>query len=419
MWSGSWSCLAHAAAPVLAEDWSRFRGPNGAGVSPSRGLPVEFSSSKNVDWAVDVPFGRPLLSAFAGDRIFVTATEGGKLVTLALDRASGKVLWKQALERRETATLYHDNDSATPTPVTDGSNVYVLFHELGLVSYDSSGRERWRHPLGPFRIFYGVSASPVVAGDRVLLVCDQSVGSFVLALDKDTGKPLWRTDRPSRRESYTTPVLYPTVGTARGASSCTARASLTPDDVATGGLAWTLPGVSSVPVSSPLVADGRLFVAGTDQQEEPLPSFAEIATKHDANNDSCLAPGEAGVVDEGPLRLPRRGRERLRDGRRVEGAQRGDDRRGVGRLRDRAGARAGPAEGPVELPQERALHPLAARLRERLLHGKDGIVTSLDPRTGAVHKRERLGGEKMKVYASPVRETGRCTSPASRARWRS
>ncbi len=167
--------LAAHGSPVAAEDWSRFRGPNGAGVSTSRGLPVEFSKAKNVDWVVDVPFGRSS-PAFAGDRIFVTATEGGKLVTLGLDRASGKVLWKQALERRETATLYHDNDSATPTPVSDGSNVYVLFHEFGLVSYDGAGRERWRHPLGPFRNFYGLAASPVVAGDRVLLVCDQSIG---------------------------------------------------------------------------------------------------------------------------------------------------------------------------------------------------------------------------------------------------
>ena len=124
-------------APVLAEDWSRFRGPNGAGVSTSRGLPVEFGPAKNVDWAVDVPFGRSSL-AFAADRIFLTATEGGKLVTLALDRASGRLLWRQAVERSETAKLYHDNDSATPTPATDGSNVYVLFHEVGVVSYDAA-----------------------------------------------------------------------------------------------------------------------------------------------------------------------------------------------------------------------------------------------------------------------------------------
>ncbi len=116
------------ALPATAQEWSRFRGPNGSGVSQSTGLPVEFGPEKNLVWAASVPFGRSS-PAVAGERIFLTAVEEGKLVTLALDRGTGKLLWRRELERGHEAELYTLTDSATPTPVTDGSNVYVLFHE--------------------------------------------------------------------------------------------------------------------------------------------------------------------------------------------------------------------------------------------------------------------------------------------------
>ncbi len=130
--------LILVALPLFADDWSRFRGPNGSGASSSTGLPAEFGAEKNKVWEAAVPFGRSS-PVIAGDRIFVTAVDEGKLVTMALDRGTGKTLWSTVLERSRIDEFHHDTDSATPTPVTDGANLYDFFEELGLVSLDKIG----------------------------------------------------------------------------------------------------------------------------------------------------------------------------------------------------------------------------------------------------------------------------------------
>ena len=170
-----------------AQDWPRFRGPNGTGVSETTGLPVEFGPDKNLVWRREIPFGRssPIVTK---DRVFLTAIDGDKLITLSLDRVTGRTIWRREIIRNRAHKVFKGNDTGTPTPATDGANVYVFFPDLGLVSYAADGNERWRSPLGPFESFYGVSASPIIHGDLLLLVCDQNKGSFLLAADKDSGQ---------------------------------------------------------------------------------------------------------------------------------------------------------------------------------------------------------------------------------------
>src|SRR5258708_10393215 len=195
-----------------AQDWPRFRGPNGTGVSETTGLPVEFGLDKNLTWRREIPFGRssPIVTK---DRVLLTAIEGDKLVTLSLDRITGKIVWRREIIRNHAQNVFKGNDTATPTPATDGANVYVFFPDLGLVSYDSDGKERWRSPLGPFESFYGIAASPIIHGDLLLLVCDQTKGSFLLVADKDSGRVRWRKERPVLFEAFSTPVVYsPTEG---------------------------------------------------------------------------------------------------------------------------------------------------------------------------------------------------------------
>ena len=141
--------------------------------------------------------------------VFLTGADEKGLAVLCLERDSGAVRWERRLERAHTQEVYPANGSATPSPTTDGQNVYAFFPEFGLVSFDSAGKERWRLPLGPFVSFYGMAGSPILAGDTLVQLCDQQQGSFLIAVDAASGKQRWRTERTGLIESWTTPVLLP------------------------------------------------------------------------------------------------------------------------------------------------------------------------------------------------------------------
>lgn len=227
-------------ANVLAEDWTQFRGPNGSGVSASTGLPTEFGPEKNVVWKTPLPPGHssPVLTK---DRIFVTAyekisqqkaesrssradgaqnahaklqaspieKEQYKLLVICLDRAKGKILWQREVPRSVTGRLQNVNNPASPSPVTDGTNVYVFFQEFGLISFDAAGKERWRRPLGPFNMFYGFGASPILVDDKVILPVDQdNPTSYLIAVNKNNGRVIWKVDRPVVISGYSTPIIY-------------------------------------------------------------------------------------------------------------------------------------------------------------------------------------------------------------------
>src|SRR5437867_9967710 len=178
-----------------AGDWQRFRGPNGSGVAEGGSLPPQIAADKNVVWKTLIPAGKssPVLTA---DRIYLTGHKNDNLLTFALERKSGKLIWTREAPGNRDEKRNKLNDPAAPTPVTDGSNVYVFFAGYGLLSYDANGRERWRLPLGPFTNFHGMGASPVLAEGKVLMICDQDQGAFLLAVDQNTGKPVWRAERP-------------------------------------------------------------------------------------------------------------------------------------------------------------------------------------------------------------------------------
>ncbi|HVI72657.1 MAG TPA: PQQ-binding-like beta-propeller repeat protein, partial [Pyrinomonadaceae bacterium] len=193
---------------AVSDEWSQFRGPNGTGVSETKNLPTEFGPNKNVVWKAALPPGHssPVLT---NDRIFVTAHEKETLLVFCLDRQTGKVLWQREVPHSRAGRLQNVNGPASPSPVTDGKNVYVFFQDFGMVSFDPDGKERWKLPLGPFNMFYGFGASPVLVDDKVILPVDQDhPASYLIAVDKNTGRLRWKVERPAVISGYSTPIVY-------------------------------------------------------------------------------------------------------------------------------------------------------------------------------------------------------------------
>src|SRR5262249_22173355 len=200
---------------ATTDDWSRFRGPNGSGVSDATNLPVEFGPQKGIVWKTALPPGHssPVL---ARTRIYITAHTPidpknkavYQLFVIALDRKTGNELWRREIPRAHKGRMENVNGPASASPVTDGENVFAFFQDFGLIAFDADGKEKWRMPLGPFNMFYGYGASPTLVDDKVILPVDQDLGAYLLAVDKNTGKVKWKVDRPDVISGYSTPMVY-------------------------------------------------------------------------------------------------------------------------------------------------------------------------------------------------------------------
>jgi outer membrane protein assembly factor BamB len=402
--------LLAAASVAAASDWPRFRGPNAAGVTATGSLPVEFGPGRNVVWKTALPPGKssPVLTE---DRIFLTAQEGNALLTLALDRATGKILWRREITKDRAEKLHKLNSPASSTPATDGANVYAFFGDFGLVSYGPDGNERWRMALGPFDNLHGMASSPMLAGNKLIMLCDQDTDSYLLAIDKDTGKVLWRVARPEVVHGFSTPALFQPRGDieqliAAGSYQLIAYAAEDGRKLWwVRGLSWQIKTVAVVDADT-VYATG--WAPGVDAGERRFfPPFAEVAAVADANKDGKLAP------DEIPQEMRHSGSWQAIDLDR-DGFM---DARDWGFYRARwssrnvtMAVRPGQARGDltdthVLWAYERAVPEVPSPLLyEGVLYTvKDGgILTALDAKTGEVLRQGRMQGAVDKFFSSPV-----------------
>jgi outer membrane protein assembly factor BamB len=276
----------------FTEDWTRFRGPNGSGVSTDTGFPTEFGRDKNVIWRTPVRPGKssPVLTS---SRIFLTAFENRKLVTQCFDRKTGKMLWERALERPRAEDVNPLNHPAAITPVTDGENVYVLFKDFGLISYDPDGNVRWKVALGPFTNLMGLGASPIVAADSIVLLADQSENSYIAAFDRRNGEIRWKIAR-EESESWGTPLFYEPPGAAPLILTAS-RGQFGAHLLANGSRALTQHGLSPTIVASPVLGKDKLgretlFVFGYGS--DSATPFSSVLERYDKNHDGKLSPDE-------------------------------------------------------------------------------------------------------------------------------
>lgn len=432
---------------AAAADWPRFRGVNGAGVGVStRVLPDEIAPDKNVIWKVALPPGHSSPVLF-GDRIYLTAAEigkpadagrdkivdeGGKLFTYCLRRKDGTVLWRREAPRPRLERYQKTNSPASGSPVADADGVVVFFGDYGLLAYTHDGKERWRHPLGPFNNVNGHGSSPMLAGGRVVMLCDQDSNSYMVAVDRRTGKTAWKVERPEVVRSYTTPSVWRDQLIVPGSYYLTAYSAVTGEKL------WWIGGMSWQPKSTPIV-DGDTVYAhwweGGGEAEVPTvtPEFTEVLAKFDADKDGKLSKAE--VAADTPMTRGFENNDLASDGFL--------DQRDWDNYRARRASRNTLlAVKPGDLRGDLTSHPTAVQWRMQkflpnvpspLLYDgvmylvKDGgILTTLDPKTGAIHKQGRLPGALDTYYSSPVgaagkvlllSQTGKATLLKAGAQW--
>jgi outer membrane protein assembly factor BamB len=259
--------LAVRVGPCDAENWPRWRGPDGSGVSAGAPLALHWTTTQNVHWKVEVP-GEGFSSPIVWDnRVYLTSArdKGGCRLVHCLDRATGKLLWSRELADKDPERTSAMTGHAASTPVTDARRVVAFFGNAGAVCYDRDGKQLWHRDLGQFDSELGLASSPVLCGDRVVLVCDHdgdrftSFDSFLIALDVQTGKECWKTERRGLGRSWSTPILVPS-GDRQELIVC-GQDQVRGYDPKTGKELWRAGGLTAWVAPSPVFGQGMIFAA--------------------------------------------------------------------------------------------------------------------------------------------------------------
>lgn len=279
-----------------AVDWPQFRGPDGTGIAEGNPLPDRFGEDESLLWKREVPPGHSS-PVIAGERIYLTAFEDSKLLVIAMERESGEVLWIREVPRPRREHFQRTHGPASPSPVTDGENVYAFFGDFGAISFDSRGNERWRTPLGPFINQNGHGSSPILADDKLLIVCDQQVDAYLIALDPATGETIWKTDRPMTTRGYGTAGIFrPPGGKPQVVVPGAYRVSAY--DLQTGEELWWVNGFAWQLKSVPLFEGETIYINGWEiggdpGQQQVTDSFDDVVAANDKDGDGLISQDEA------------------------------------------------------------------------------------------------------------------------------
>ena len=296
-------------ASAVQADWPQWRGPAGTGVAPDANPPTKWSETENVKWKVKLPGSGTSTPIVSGKLVFIhTAIPAAKpgtaqgapredavvtpvllqdqprrgrggpgggrggfgggppptdkyqFVLLCLDRDSGKILWQKVVREEVPHEGHHrDHGFASYSPVTDGKLVVAYFGSRGLACFDVQGNLKWEKDFGEMRTKngFGEGSSPVLHGDTVVVLWDHEGEDFIAALDKNTGKELWRTPR-DEDTTWSTPLVVEHQGKAQVVVSATRK--IRSYDLKTGKQIWECGGMTPNAIPTPVAADGMIYV---------------------------------------------------------------------------------------------------------------------------------------------------------------
>ena len=290
------------ADPKVSLHWPQFRGPGGSGSALESSLPPTTGLADRVAWKTPLPPGHSS-PVIVGDRLFLTAVEGGRLHTLCLDRKEEKLLWRRQAPEVPLEKVHATGSPAGPSPLADAERVMVYFGSYGLIAYDHDGMEIWKHPIPTGKSLYGFATSPIAFKDSVILVLDDDRNlpasklsqSRILCLEKSTGVVRWESPRPQHRSGWSTPTIWNHAGGAELVVLGSSRAA--GYNPATGEELWFAGGFSRETIALP-VADARhIYISsaqlggGADAQIDPAP-FWEALLPFDKDGDGRIAREE-------------------------------------------------------------------------------------------------------------------------------
>jgi outer membrane protein assembly factor BamB len=246
--------------------WPQFRGPNSTGIGAGK-TPTEFGPGKNVLWKAEIGAGlsSPVV---AKGKIFVTEYDRAskQLSTVAIDQRNGKILWRRSVSPEKVEKVHDISSPAAPTPATDGERVYVYFGSYGLIAYDLDGKVQWEHRLPLAENIYGAVASPIIAGD-FLLLNHQGKEAYLLAVNRRDGRTAWKTDRSAYQYGWSTPVYWKHDGVEEVAvlgGDFQPNQRLMVYNLADGAERWWIAGLPPCGKSTPVIGGGMIYFNAPD-----------------------------------------------------------------------------------------------------------------------------------------------------------
>ena len=257
---------------IRGENWTRFRGPSGQGISSETDLPVTWSNDENVKWTADLPgqgWSSPIVFK---DHIFLTAAteEGVSCRVICINRQDGSIAWSKEVHRQKPGPMRKQNSYATPTPVTDGKLVYSVFYDGTVIAVDFSGNIVWTNSEVKFFSLHGLGASPILANDQIIMPFDGSsreetqVGwkvpwekAVILSLDAEDGSVRWKGSRGKSRVGHVTPILVDDDKQLISAGGDRVQGF----DPNTGERIWSIYSQGEGVTPSPVVGDGLLYTS--------------------------------------------------------------------------------------------------------------------------------------------------------------
>lgn len=414
----SWriTLIAASAAVLAAEDWTRFRGPNGTGVSAEAKLPGEMDKSKGLAWKVETPAGNSSPIVVKG-RVLFTGHDGTGRFLLCYEAASGKQLWRAGMERPREEHAHPINGPTTPTPATDGKLVYAFFPDFGVAAFDLDGKPKWKTPLGPFGAIQGIAASPVIVEGHVVIQIDTPEEAYLAAFDAKNGKQAWKVERPlGFLGSYATPSVFKP---ANGPLQLIAAGAveLTGYQARTGEKLWWARGITVGPAVSPLVAGDAVYTA--EPSGGGAPSYQQMLAAHDADKDGKIQLAEIKTekVDGRIMYRLFKSIDKLNGNN--DGVMTGNEfetafpaeRKDGGMVRvNLGGAKGDVAKTHAGWRQTKGIPYLTSPvLYQGVLYSvrDGGILAAYDPESGKVLREDRLKGALGQYYASPVAGDGK------------